>query len=983
MVGRAITDRPVAAPGLMVPAPHRRALSVVLEPYLYLSPALILLALVMFVPLVVGISYAFQNIELLNPFKTGYVGLENFQELVGDRHFWRALWNTLWWTGGSLVLQFVFGLCLALLLDRAFAGRKLVQALVFLPWAVPTFLSGLLAGLVWYSAVHQDEIAAEHSVDVATTFIKEELDRIGVVAKDFSWRNDSVRHLDITFSENWAASILGYYVHDEYNYDISLVISREGDTIYNQTDGRRSTRQAADLLKGGLDQMIAEARRAPWRHPEAITGLLMMDRSIMLVAVCAVSMEQSANIKMPSGDRVVAVLGKRMTPSAVEALMDSPQLMGIRLDTGAGDAISSETAKLPLMSQNGRVIGRLIWTPFQPGKKFLESVAPALGLGVVVILAFTWLLIWRVRTSTLEIMRSETRFRDVADASSDWIWETNALGQLQFLSEQFAISTGTSTHKVINKPIGELLRPIGGVDRIKNFERDLKGQQHFRDFLCRYVDAKGQRKMLRVAGKPFFSSKGKFQGFRGTATDITAEIEAKHRIQHLALHDSLTDLPNRSQLRQRLARAVENVGLGAGKAAVLCIDLDRFKEINDTLGHSAGDLLIKGCADRLRAAVRETDTIARIGGDEFAIVQTGIDQPDGARKLCRRLLKSITKPYHLDGHEVLVTASIGVAVASSARATPERLLQKADIALYRAKEDGRNAYRFYEPGMDAYLHQRKKLEHGLRAALMRNELELFYQPKLDLKGGRIFGAEALLRWHQPDQRIILPGTFIGIAEETGLILGLGEWVLLTACRQAARWPGLTVSVNVSPVQFKHHDIVSTVERCLQETGVQAERIELEITEGVLMRNTEAAVSTLKQLKALGVRIVMDDFGTHYSGLSYLLSFPFDKIKIDQSFVRSVRRRPGAEAIVRAVVELGHGLDMRICAEGVETEEQLAFLKSEGCDEVQGYLVGMPMPVRRFEKSFAAFNSQPRAAQQQEMKDTWAAPARSGTVVAIR
>ena len=819
----------------------------------------------------------------------------------------------------------------------------------------------VLGGFVWYSAIQQDEIAAEHSIASARTILQQELDRIGAVAKDFTWRNDAVRHLDIAYSENWAASNLSYYVHEKHDLDISMVVNRKDDTVYGQIDGRPSLFQAETILNGGLARMIREARSTPWRNPEAITGLLAMDQAIVMVAVSAVSLEQNANIRMAEGNRVVVVLAKRLSPNVVVSLMDSPYLQGVTLSDDGAKAPPSEGATLSLMSPDGGTVGSLTWTPFQPGRKFFKSVAPALFVGVVAMLALTWALIWRVRRSTREITESETRFRDVADASSDWIWETNADGELQFLSEQFAISTQTSTEKVINKPIGDLLRPIGGINKIKKFQRDLRGQQHFRDFLCRYVDAKGRKKTLRVAGKPFFSERGRFQGFRGTATDITAEIDAKRRIQHLALHDSLTDLPNRAQLEKRVKAAVENVGRGAGKAAVLCIDLDRFKEINDTLGHSAGDLLIKGCANRLRAAVRETDVIARIGGDEFAIVQTVIDQPEGAHQLCRRLLKSITKPYNLDGHEVLVTASIGVAVANTARATPERLLQKADIALYRAKEEGRNTYRFYEPGMDAYLHQRKQMERGLRSALARDELELFYQPKLDLKGGRIFGAEALLRWRQSDQRLILPSAFIGIAEETGLILSLGEWVLHRACQQAAHWTGLTVSLNVSPVQFQHHDIVSMVKRCLMETGVQAERIELEITEGVLMRNTDAAVSTLKQLKELGVRIVMDDFGTHYSGLSYLMSFPFDKIKIDQSFVRSVRRRPGAEAIVRAVVELGHSLDMRICAEGVETDEQLTFLESEGCDEVQGFLVGEPMTVDQFEQSFTAFNGRPQQA----------------------
>ena len=828
--------------------------------------------------------------------------------------------------------------------------RFAINDKILLPvFAFVGFSMAFLGGFVWYSADQQDDIAVQQSTSSARSAIQSELQQIGVVAREFSWRNDAVRHLDIAFSENWADSNLGYYIHDEHDYDMSFVVDRQGRTIYSYIDGRRVATAVDHLFEGGLELMLAKAQEAPWRKPEPVTGVLSAGDDIVLIGLSAVSLEQESNINMAEGNRVVVVLGKRLTPSFVFAITDSLHLQDVMLEQEDPDMAKTEGV-LPLRSPDGSVVAYLTWIPFQPGQQFLETVTPVLVSAVVAILGFTWLLIWRVRSSTKAIKLSEARFRDVADASSDWIWETDAKGCLRYLSEQFAKSTGTSVKQVLGKPIGDILRPIGSISETKQFRSDLKEQRHFRDFLCRYVGGQSQKKTLRVAGKPIFSSRGKFEGFRGTATDITTEIEAKRRIQHLALHDSLTDLPNRAQLRQRLTEAVENVALGAGRAAVLCIDLDRFKEINDTLGHSAGDLLIKGCAARLRAAVRETDTIARIGGDEFAIVQTGIDQPEGANQLCRRLLKSITRPYNLDGHEVLVTASIGVSIAGK-RSTPERLLQKADIALYRAKEDGRNAYRFYKTGMDDFLQQRKKLEHDLRAALVRQELELFYQPKLELRHNRVFGAEALLRWHHPEQQMIMPDQFIGLAEETGLILGLGEWVLHATCKQAAKWPNLTMSLNISPVQFKHHDVVSMVRRCLAETNVDPQRIELEITEGVLLRNTESAVSTLKALKDLGVRIVMDDFGTRYSGLSYLLKFPFDKIKIDQSFVRSVRCRRDAEAIVRAVVGLGHNLDMRICAEGVETEEQLLFLEREGCDEVQGYFVGEPMPVQQFEEAF--------------------------------
>ncbi len=301
-------------------------------------------------------------------------------------------------------------------------------------------------------------------------------------------------------------------------------------------------------------------------------------------------------------------------------------------------------------------------------------------------------------------------------------------------------------------------------------------------------------------------------GYRGTATDITAEIEAERRAQYLAHHDPLTELPNRELFGERLEQAVATVSRRGEMAAVLCIDIDRFKDVNDTLGHGAGDLLIQSCAERLQACVRETDTVARIGGDEFAIVQIGLEQPDGAQKLCRRVIETLATPFDLDGHEVLVTASVGVALIPLDGSIPGRLLQNADIALYRAKDEGRNTFRFFEAGMDARLQARKALERDLRLALGRDELELYYQPKIGLAGNRLSGVEALIRWHHPERGLVPPGDFIGVAEETGLILALGEWVLRRACAQATEWPELEMSVNISPVQFRQPDLVNVISR---------------------------------------------------------------------------------------------------------------------------------------------------------------------------
>jgi diguanylate cyclase (GGDEF)-like protein len=388
-------------------------------------------------------------------------------------------------------------------------------------------------------------------------------------------------------------------------------------------------------------------------------------------------------------------------------------------------------------------------------------------------------------------------------------------------------------------------------------------------------------------------------------------------------------------------------------AALLLLDLDRFKDVNDTLGHPAGDRVLKEVAARLSACVREVDTVARIGGDEFAIVQVGINEAAEAQQLGRRILELFQAPLELDGHDALVTASIGVALIPTDASVPSKLLQLADIALYRAKEDGRNATRFFEPEMDARLQRRKAIERELRLALTRDQLELYYQPKISLLNDQLAGVEALVRWRHPERGLVLPGEFIGIAEETGLILQLGEWVLRSATRQAARWQDIQVSVNISPAQFRQPDLVEVVASALRDSGLPPHRLELEITESVLIQQPDAAAKLLDDLKHLGVRVAMDDFGTGYSSLSYLQRFHFDKIKVDRSFIGAIGIEPSAAAIVRAVINLASSLGMLTCAEGVETDEQLAALRVEGCSEVQGYLFGKPMPAREFERMYGA------------------------------
>ncbi len=423
---------------------------------------------------------------------------------------------------------------------------------------------------------------------------------------------------------------------------------------------------------------------------------------------------------------------------------------------------------------------------------------------------------------------------------------------------------------------------------------------------------------------------------------IRERWKAEDQIRFLALHDSLTGLPNRVQLRQTLDRAAGRSRRHETYMAVLCLDLDRFKDINDTLGHPTGDLLLQEVSARLRSNVREVDLVGRLGGDEFAIVAEQLDTPEDVLPLARRVSAALSETYRLDGHEVISSASIGIAIGPHDGTTGDELLKNADLALYRAKQDGRNAFRFFEPSMDAALQKRRRLENELRVAVRKGELRVEYQPQFDLQTGALTGYEALARWRHPVDGDIPPSVFLPLAEETGLIAPIGEWILRTACHYATTWDdGAKLAVNLSPAQFKVQNVVAMVKRVLEETGLDPARLELEITEKLLLQNTESVIAMLEALDRLGVSIAMDDFGTGYSSLSYLTRFPLKKIKIDKSFVESLGDSAEASAIVNSIVGLGKSLHVTITAEGVENASQAEILRQWGCNQVQGFYYGAP------------------------------------------
>ena len=426
--------------------------------------------------------------------------------------------------------------------------------------------------------------------------------------------------------------------------------------------------------------------------------------------------------------------------------------------------------------------------------------------------------------------------------------------------------------------------------------------------------------------------------------DIRERREAEAKIRHMAHHDALTGLPNRVLFHDRLDQAVALARRNGTTVAIHCLDLDRFKNVNDLMGHGAGDALLQQVARRLTRSVRDHDTVARLSGDEFAIIQIGVSHPDGPAILAERLVKEIAEPFDLDGQQMVVGTSLGVSLFPGDAESSEDLVRAADTALYRAKSAGRGTYRFFEPDMDARLQERRLLELDLRQALADNQLELHYQPLMGCDTVAVMGFEALVRWRHPKRGLISPVEFIPLAEECGLIMQIGDWVLRTACSEAAQWPAdRRIAVNLSPIQFRHADLARQILTILDQTGLAPERLELEITEGVLIEDTERTLATLNILKSAGISVSLDDFGTGYSSLSYLQRFPFDKIKIDRSFIWQMGSNDDSMAIVRSVIALGRSLRITVIAEGVETPEQLALLQSERCDQVQGFLLGRPVP----------------------------------------
>ena len=528
-----------------------------------------------------------------------------------------------------------------------------------------------------------------------------------------------------------------------------------------------------------------------------------------------------------------------------------------------------------------------------------------------------------------------------------WFWETDSLGTLSYVSRQLADDFQCGPRELLGRQFTDLLSvdtvASGIVEERKTLGFHLSARFPFSDVVVR--PASDQDVHWSLSGNPIFDDRGRFLGFRGIGTDLTEQRRSEQEISRLARFDSLTSLPNRAMMRQTLDEALRNATHRRRGCSMFLIDLDRFKNVNDTLGHPIGDALLRQVAERLKSVMGNHGQIGRLGGDEFQAVLPGTVDIGLLESLARTLIEQVSRPYSIEGHKVTIGASLGIAIGDPGRTSADALVRNADLALYAAKGSGRGKHCIYEPSMHSEAAERQLLETDLRQAIERGELSVHYQPVVRTAGEEISGFEALVRWTHPSRGPISPAKFIPLAEETGLIGNIGEWVLKTALEEAAKWPDqVRIAVNLSPLQFNDPNIVAIVARHLSETGIRAERLELEITEGVFLAEGDSTDDTFAKLKQLGVRFALDDFGTGYSSLGYLKKAPFDKIKIDQSFVRGAASSTNRNAaIIRAIVTLAETLGMDTCAEGVETHDDLQLIRELGVNMVQGYIFGRPAP----------------------------------------
>ncbi|WP_084540172.1 bifunctional diguanylate cyclase/phosphodiesterase [Azorhizobium doebereinerae] len=836
---------------------------------------------------------------------------------------------------------------------RSWLGsRDAASATIFARWTLPAIAILVAAtyvvsaAILLHSAQQEDARSRARTEMLIRGVLAAEDVRLTRTLNAYANSGESYRNLHVAFDLEWTylRDNLGPKIYHLIGIDQVYVVGPDDKVVYDLRNGRQRDPDA-DHLPIGVPAMFAEARSG------SVHGLFWVEGKPALLGIAPVTPGADPTVQLTGGPQTLLVFIRFLGSDVLARISRQTALFDLRLV----DSMASDPASPPmtLPTLNGPSVA-LSWTTPAPGYSVTLAVMPWLVACGGAFVLLTWLALAhasanarnieqanrQMRVNREALLASEARFRDVAEAASDWIWEADPRLALTYLSERFEILTGRKAAELMGQPLDLVLNATDGP--LTAWISQPAGRP-LTPLICRYVTADGSMRLCRVAAKAVRTADGALAGFRGTATDITAEMEAHRQVEHLALYDPLTSLPNRALLMEFLAGALSGASEGKRMVATLRISLMNFKQVTDGYGLPAGDDLLVETAQRLRQNIHDNDLVARLGAEEFALVASAPSSVAAIEAMCARLRDAVTAPFTLaEAAHVHVGCAIGVALAPADAAEPERLLRCAELAMQHAQTEDPSGIAFFTADMNEQVRTKRTLEHDLRRTVGSEDFVLLYQPRYDTATLEVVAVEALVRWLHPRFGLLSPDQFIPLAETTGLIVPLGEWALRRACATIAKWPDLSVSVNVSPVQFHQGDqLVSAIESALKDSGLPPWRLELELTENVLIANTEKALEVLQKIKKLGVQLAMDDFGTGYSSLNYLRNFPFDRIKIDRRFVGDLDQSRDAQGIVEAILGLGRALGLAVTAEGVETAAQYAWLRNGRCDEVQGFHFARP------------------------------------------
>ncbi|WP_312927755.1 EAL domain-containing protein [Pseudescherichia sp.] len=834
------------------------------------------------------------------------------------------------------------------------------------------FVIAIVALLIIVRNINQD--ADRQSAMLLEKAIHNRVDTLTTHIKDYAWWGEAYSHLHPNVDTDWAYTRqnMGATLWRDFTYEGVFVLDGSSQTRYSVINGQLVTRSLTEWLGENPIPKLLQAINKPDAMPVANT-VVMRDGHPALVA--------AARITTGDDSRIAPLPGPASTLVFVDVL-DDKKLAALGEEYGIAQARVQRKAAAKLAGRRGvatlPIDGHQItfeWKSEDPGRELMHYILPllillALSTGAISVVLSRNVLkkarmydenTFLLAQSRHALTASERRFRDVAEATTDWIWETDTDLHFTWLSDRFPGITGHSISAWLGRPVTAFMeadnQPLA--EWIK-----LPGQTGHRRLLhCRYLSAMGHQRYCHIAIKPVVTPEG-IVGYRGTATDVTLEVEAQARVEYLSRHDELTGLPNRVRMREFLEGKLRALPTPEHPLAMMSLDLDKFKPVNDLFG----DAVLHEVSTRLRSCVRDYDLVARQGGDEFILIISDIQDRSDIELLCDRIIGELARPFVIGSNEIFIGASIGIAMAPQDAVDAGELLRFSDIALYKAKNAGRNRWMFYTPEMAEQMVQRREMENSLRDALKKQQFRLVYQPRYGHNSSRIIAVEALIRWDHPELGLLMPDQFISLAEETGLIIPLSDWVLKTACHDAQQsLHGLSVSVNISAVEFQSWGLIDRVRDALQVSQLDPARLEIEITENATLWNPESSLELMLALKKLGVKLLMDDFGTGYSSLSYLRNFPFDGIKLDKSFISDMPESDSANTIVKNIIGLGKAFSLSITAEGVETEGQLQKLMMMECDETQGYLIGKPLSLTALQEQMAALDSaaQERTGQQSQ------------------